>query len=228
MTTTDPRQLSLVDLAAACQQETSRFQRGQSSRDEFCRELFYRAICLRDHGAWERIVFQYRGVVLAWIRHHPASSSAREGDDYWLNRTFERFWAAVGPDRFDRFPDLASLLKYLKMCVHSVLLDDVRAQGAAQLESLDDAPARSVEAPDFDMQAVGQLAGQELWNTIVAELPDEAERLVVYCSFALDLKPSEIYQRYSGRYATVADVYRIKRNVLERLRRSPRIQQFVA
>ena len=220
--------MSLVDLAGMCQQETTSFQRGQGSRDEFCWELFRRAICLRDHGAWERIVGQYRGMVLAWIRQHAASSGARQDDDYWLNRALERFWGAVGPDRFDRFPDLPSLLKYLKACVHSVLLDDVRARSAIQLQPLEDASVRRVTAADFETQAVGQLVGQELWNTVVDELPDESERLVVYCSFVLDLKPSAIYARYPERYATVADVYRIKRNVLERLRRSPRILQFAA
>ncbi|CAA9541297.1 MAG: hypothetical protein AVDCRST_MAG88-32, partial [uncultured Thermomicrobiales bacterium] len=45
---------------------------------------------------------------------------------------------------------------------------------------------------------------------------------------ALELKPSEVHARYPDRFASVADVYRIKRNLLDRLRRSPEIRRFLA
>lgn len=225
----DLSQASLADLAAACREETSKFQRGERSRNDFCREIVRRAVCERDHAAWDAVITQYRGIVLSWVRQHPASAGGTEEDDYWVNRAFERFWIAVGPERFALFPDLASLLKYLKMCVHSVLLDDARARSAVQLEPLEYAAGYSAgPSSDAEFVAVGRMAGRELWRAIAEEVPDETERLVVHCSFALDLKPKEIFARYPGRYPSVADVYRIKRNVLERLRRNPRIQQFAA
>ena len=55
-------------------------------------------------------------------------------------------------------------------------------------------------------------------------LDDEAERLVVYLSFVLDLKPAAIHGRHPGRFGSMADVYRVKRNALDRLRRSPEIR----
>jgi hypothetical protein len=225
----DLQRTSLTDLAAACREETSKFQRGERSRNDYCREIVRRAVCERDHAAWDAVITQYRGIVVAWVRQHPASAAGREEDDYWVNRSFERFWMAVGPERFALFPDLAALLKYLKMCVNSVLLDDARARTAVQLEPLERAAGYAAgPSSDAEVVAVGHMAGRELWRTIAEEVPDEAERLVVYCSFALDLKPREIFERNPGRYPSVADVYRIKRNVLERLRRNPRIQQFAA
>ena len=59
-------------------------------------------------------------------------------------------------------------------------------------------------------------------------LVDDGERRVVYCSFALDMKPGEIQARQPELFATVADVYRLKRNALDRLRRSPEIAGFLA
>jgi hypothetical protein len=223
------RQMPLAELASACQRETSKFQRGEPSRNEFCWEMLRRAICDRDQAAWGAVLAQYRGVVLAWVRQHPASNSSQEGDDYWVNRALERFWMAVGPDRFALFPDLPSLLKYLKMCVHSVLLDEVRARNASRLESLDQLPAAShAESTDIEGLAVGHMTGREIWHTIADALPDESERLLVYLSFALDLRPREIHQLHPERYPSVAEVYRIKRNVLDRLRRSEALQRFVA
>ncbi|HEY8292344.1 MAG TPA: hypothetical protein VIG44_07645 [Thermomicrobiales bacterium] len=154
--------------------------------------------------------------------------STREDDGFWVNRTFDRFWTAVGPERFDAFPNMAALLRYLKMCAHSVLLDERRARSAMGHERLTDYVGERIETPDIADHAVGQLAGSDLWAAIAAEMQDEAERQVAYCCFVLDLKPREIQERHPQLYATVGDVYRIKRNVLERLRRNPQIRAFLA
>jgi hypothetical protein len=62
----------------------------------------------------------------------------------------------------------------------------------------------------------------------MAEVQNEAERLVAHESFALDLKPGEIFERYPLHFADTADVYRVKRNLLDRLRRNPRIRDLRA
>jgi len=223
----DPPRLLLKELITACWEETAKFRRDEPYRDDVCRELLRRGLCLRDEQAWEAIVEIYRGMVLAWIRQHPAHVASDEEDDH-LNGAFERFWRAVGPDRFQLFTSTAPLLRYLKMCVHSVLLDEVRAQRGAQLEPLDgerDDGADSVA--DAEAQVVGQLSGADLWQAIGRELADDAERRVVYLSFALDMKPGEIFERNPDQYGGVDDVYRIKRNVIERLRRSAEIRQYL-
>jgi len=224
----DVRRIPLAELGAACREETERFLRHEPSRDAFCLEIFRRAVCDRDQQAWVAVFAQYRGMVLAWVRRHPISGSTREGDDYWVNRTFDRFWTAVGPERFGDFPTMAALLRYLKLCAHSVLLDEMRARGAARSEELDDRVTESVETPDVADVAIGQLAADDLWAVIVAELQDEGEREVAYCCFVLDLKPREVRERHPQLYATMDDVYRIKRNVLDRLRRNARIRAFLA
>jgi DNA-directed RNA polymerase specialized sigma24 family protein len=222
-----PNGMRLADLARRCREETMRFLRGEARDDSFCFELFQRAVALRDHDAWEAIMAQYRGIVLAYVGQHAAATLVYEHEDYWVNRAFQRFFIAVGPERFDKFPDLAALLKYLKMCVHSVLLDEVRARRAASIASLDDVPDTIPAEGDAEASVVGKLAGEQLWDAVARELQDEAERVVAYLSFARDLKPAAIYQRHPALYDSVADVYRVKRNVIERLRRSPAIRAFV-
>jgi DNA-directed RNA polymerase specialized sigma24 family protein len=223
-----PTTMSVADLARRCREETLRFLRAESRDDAFCFELFQRAVARRDHAAWEAIVGQYRGIVLAYVGQHSAAKLVPEHDEYWVNRAFQRFWMAVTPDRFDRFPDLPALLKYLKMCVHSVLLDEIRARRAASITSLEDVPETMHEPRDAEGAVVGKLAAQQLWQAVNRALQDEPERVVAFLSFARELKPSEIFERHPTLYDSVADVYRIKRNVLERLRRSPEIRAFVA
>ena len=224
------RRMSLAEVARLCREETAKFLQRLPSRDEFCYELLRRAVGERDEAAWDAVFAQYRGVVLAWVRQHPAGSAVREDDEYWVNRTFERFWSAVGPERLVLFPNLAAVLRYLKMCAHSVLLDAVRALGPQPPVPLTEQAAAGGAAGgvvDAEAVAAGQVAAQELWRAVDAELHDEAERVVAQLCLVLDLKPREVYERHPDRFADVADVYRVKRNLLERLRRSPAIRRFL-
>jgi DNA-directed RNA polymerase specialized sigma24 family protein len=222
------REVPMGELAHRCREETLRFLRGELRDDTFCFEIFSRAVVARDDQAWAAIMAQYRGIVLAYVSQHTAAAMMHEPDDYWVNRAFQRFWSAVGADRFGQFPDLAALLKYLKLCVHSVLMDEVRARRAAMAAPLDEVPENLAGPHNAERAVIGKMAGEQLWEAVARELQDEAERVVIYLSFARDLKPAEIYSQHPALYESVADVYRIKRNVIERLRRSPRIREFLA
>jgi len=222
------RELSLLELARRCREETLRFLRGDDRDDAFCFEIFQRAVVTRDDSAWEAIVSQYRGIVLAYVTQHTAAAMLRETDDYWVNRAFQRFWSAVSPDRFGGFPDLPALLKYLKLCVHSVLMDEVRSRRASAATPLDEIPETLPSRTDNERTVVGKLAGEQLWHAIIGELQDKAEERVIYLSFARDMKPADIAERHPELFASVADVYRVKRNVIERLRRSATIRGFLS
>ncbi len=221
------RQASLDTLADRCREQTERYRRGEASLEVFCLELLRRSLVDRDERAWDAIFAQYRSMVLAWIRRHPASSTLDEEDDYWVNRTFERFWRSIGPDRFHLFPGLSALLSYLKTCAHSVLLDEVRARAHDHAAAAAEADAELADPPDVEARAVDALATWDLWAAIGRELQDESERVVIRLSFSLDLKPQEIQRLHPERFSSTAEVYRVKRNVLDRLRRSREIREFV-
>jgi hypothetical protein len=220
-------EVPIAELGRRCREETLRFLRGEPRDDTFCFEVFARAVVRREDDAWAAIVAQYRGIVLAYVSQHSTAAMLHEQDDYWVNRAFQRFWSAVGPERFDQFPDLAALLKYLKLCVHSVLMDEIRARRATPLSSLDEVPESAVGPTSAERGVIGKLAGEQLWAAISAELQGETEQVVAYQSFVRDLKPSEIFVRHPRLYASVAEVYRIKRNLIERLRRNPEVRAFL-
>ena len=222
----DPTRMALAEVVAACREETAKYRRGQPYRDAYCHDLLRRAVVDRDDAAWEAVHAQYRAVVITWVRQHPASAGAREELEYYAERAFQRFWGAIGPARFAQFSDSASLLKYLKMCVHSVLVDEARAAAAQAADPLVDELDEPAPGPGVEAEALERLTGRDLWRAIEQELPDEAERLVVRLSCALDMKPGEVHARHPERFESVADVYRIKRNALDRLRRSPLMQTF--
>ena len=65
-----------------------------------------------------------------------------------------------------------------------------------------------------------QLAAQELWQIIWGEATSAEERLILQVICALGKSPRQLQQSYPLLFPSVEDIYRIKRNVLERLRRN--------
>jgi hypothetical protein len=222
----DPHTMSVAGLLAACQDEARRFARGDRSSDAYALELLRRAVAERDPDAWEALVAQFGGIVRASIRRYRDFPATASDETFWVYRTFERFWMAVGAERLHQIPSVGALVAYLKTCAHSVVMDEVRERLDPRRLPLDSAPALAFEVPDATARVVDQLTASELWAAVEAELNDAAEREVAYQSLIRGAKPSEIYATRPDLLGSVADVYRIKRNLLERLRRSPRIRRF--
>jgi DNA-directed RNA polymerase specialized sigma24 family protein len=187
-------------------------------------ELFRRAIGEGDEASWLTIVELYRGFLIAHAQRHFLRSLAGEDDSFCVDRAFERFWQATRSGRHQQFNDLASVLKYLMLCVSSVLLDEARARRRRQCLTLDVELADGCVSADHSVRVIGRLARQQLWRAINRELIDDNERLVAHLYFAAGLSPREILRRHPRRFRTASDIYRVKRNMIERLRRNQTIR----
>ena len=185
--------------------------------------MFRRAVVENDQAAWAAVFAQYRCVVHAWLRRHPAASLASELDGYLVNRAFERFWLFVRPERFDTFAGVPALLRYLKLCAHSALMDELREQEKSGRHT--EIAGEHPHPQGLERDVIGRIAARELWGAITTETRDEDELIVATLSFLHGLKPQEIRERYPDRYADVAEVYRVKSNLLNRLRRNETIRR---
>ncbi len=218
--------LSVTELAQRCSEETNKFLKQNASNDRFCLELFRRAIIIRDDNAWASIYQQYAPLVLTWVTQHQSATPllGQEGSAPLVNAAFAKFSQALTPTKISNFDTLAALLKYLKMCVHSVVADEVRSRQARQfedtLETIEQEPAGDDPADDV----VSNISAQYLWQIIQEELHRDDERMLIYLAYVQGMKPGEISSQHRRLFPTVDDVYRIKRNVLERLRRNRRLQ----
>jgi len=221
--------LSNSDLACCCSEETNKFLRQAVSNDRFCLELFRRAIGRRDDEAWTYIYQQYAPLVLTWVTQHQSTTLllGQEGSAPLVNAAFAKFAQALTPAKMGRFDSLAAILKYLKMCVHSVVADEMRSRQARQyeetLETIEQEPASDDPADDV----VSAISAQSLWQIIQEELNGEDERVLIYLAYVHGMKPGEISRHHRHLFPTVDDVYRIKRNVLERLRRNKRLRDLL-
>jgi DNA-directed RNA polymerase specialized sigma24 family protein len=226
---TNLRLLTLAGLAHRCMHETERFFQRQGYDPQYCFELFRRAVMECNQRAWELIYDQYRPLVAGWVKCHSAFPDSGEEVQYFVNRAFEKMWLALTRDKFGHFSDLKSLLRYLQMCVHSVILDQIRTTERSVVcvnaEGLF-AEGRAKD-PAVENQALAQVHRQEFWRKINARLRNEKERLVVYGSFVLAFKPRELYAQFQETFHDVNEVYRVKVNVLARLRQDAELQKFL-
>jgi len=79
-----------------------------------------------------------------------------------------------------------------------------------------------------DEEAMKRVNCEEFWSYVDTQLNSEAERVVVFRSFVLGMKPGDIYNDYQHLFQNVNDVYNVKRNILGRLSRDPELRQMLA
>lgn len=212
-------ELSLGEIALRCAQETQHYLRRAAHDAAYCFELFRRALVEHDQRAWDLVYQQYHAQLQRWVLRHSAFSKTDVEPQEVVNEVFARLWRAVTAENFSRFPALNALLQYMKMCVHSILMDLVRKgdlpeQFEGEAEPAQPGPAAAADLTDF-------------WAKLRARLNGAQEELVVRCSFVYDMKPAEILAEHPGVFENVDEVYRIKQNVRDRLRRDPELRRFL-
>jgi hypothetical protein len=214
-----PRQMAVALLAQKCRQETNNYFKHHDHDDRYCFELFRRAIQEQDKYAWDVICTQYQSLVTGWVSQHSGFELSGEEAEYFVNGAFGKISGTLSAEKFQSFSDLGYLLRYLKLCVHSVITDYNRAADYADISALDEAEDEQAPEMSPEEQALDQSNRQAFWNMTRARLHDEKERVVIHGSFVLDLKPQEIYEYFQNVFSDVDEIYRVKQNIISRLRR---------
>jgi DNA-directed RNA polymerase specialized sigma24 family protein len=180
-------------------------------------DLFRRAIVNRDAEAWATVHGRYRPMLISW------ASQAGAGGEHGLDcgeiadHAFARAWLALSPQRFADFPTLARLLGYLRACVRTAAIDG-RRQHSNRDHDLPEAYADARGTPE--QVVLAEIERTALWEIALAMAATLAERVALVESFAYDLPPRAIYERHPQLFPNVGEVYRAKRNLIDRLQRN--------
>jgi DNA-directed RNA polymerase specialized sigma24 family protein len=225
--------MTVEDLAQKCAQETKLYFNYLTNDTKYCFELFRRAISERSNLAWKAIIVQYKPSVARWVNRwadkHPDFPLAREEEEDFINEAFIRFWNHFTTDKFGKAQGLDDVLKYLKMCVNSAILDIWRKMQHRQfdqkLESNDDGEESAPVEPGPTPEELVQ--NDEIWQLIQSRLKDKKEYTVVYASFHLALSPRQIIAEYPNIFQDINEVYQCKANVLARLARDPELRKLL-
>jgi DNA-directed RNA polymerase specialized sigma24 family protein len=209
-----PKNMRLSALADRCMSEINNYRRGEASSDQYCLEIFRRAMQERDDAAWGLLVNRFKEFLLAAFRRHPGSEAASRLDkpENYVDWAFARFWVAVH-DQQVTFTSLGAALRFLRLCLNSTILDMLRSD------------ARRNEMPFPEPGFAGEPAvedqdeGSELWEVIRDMLPSERERRLAFLLYQCNLKPREIVRLRPQEFSNVDEIYRLRRNIVDRLER---------
>jgi DNA-directed RNA polymerase specialized sigma subunit len=65
---------------------------------------------------------------------------------------------------------------------------------------------------------------EETWESFINSLEDEREKIVLEFAYVFDMSAKEILAQNPQYFSEVREIYRIKENILRRLRRNPPFQ----
>jgi DNA-directed RNA polymerase specialized sigma24 family protein len=214
------RVISPPQLAARCQNTQP-----DASHEPFCFELFRRAIVEGCSLCWHYLHNQYYSLVRYWVFQRTPTDP--DTIDDLTQDTFTSFWRFFTADKLACADGLGDVLAYLKSCAASTVAQARREAERAALEV--EWEKRVVDAHistcSAETSALQQMTVEQLWATIEAHCNDELEYLVVRSIFLADLKPRHIVERFPDLFPDIPEVYRIKRNLIGRLRRDPVLRE---
>lgn len=212
---TPPGEMSLEALARCSSIEISKFRRKEASDDQYCLEIFRRAMVQHDERAWDTVYTLFQESVRQWFRGDASRTAAlrHEDEQSYIDDTFKRFWQSMRIQQLE-FPSLASVLRYLRLCLNSVIIDTLRAYARKEVLGLPEPGS-----PD-ELLLEDSYHEDEWWSVVEGILTDRYERRVIYLLYHCGLKPREILIHCPAEFATEQEVYRLRRNGLDRLRRN--------
>ena len=209
-------EMSLEELAAQCLRELGNYRRGEPWSDAYGVELLRRAIMQSDQEAWVWIQRCFGGMVRAWLRRHPQREAAcrLESDENYVALTFERFWRATAFNQHVEFSTLAAAMQYLRASLNGVILDILRVYERPG-EILLPGPGGPGEPLVED-----NIDNGEVWESLQVLLTNPREQRVAYFLFHCGLKPREIIRFCPREFSDIQEIYRLRRNIMERLLRN--------
>ena len=225
LTHDDLTTLSLAELARHSAAEQEQYRQRLPVDERASLELFRRAIQQRDALAWELIYEQWKGLLVHWLLQHPAADLALkyEPTENYISAAFSKFWQATAARSQwpkQEFSSLNRILAYVRSCLNSVVLDAVRQAHARQ---------REIGEKSIAEGAVSQQPAEwdeALWKCIELALPGQRERALVYLRYVLGYRPREVVATHPQVFPDVDEVYRMERNILQRLRRHPALARW--
>ncbi|MGB1249044.1 MAG: hypothetical protein ACPG8W_00310 [Candidatus Promineifilaceae bacterium] len=201
-----------------CLVESQRFQQTGQCKTEFGYELCRRALKLQNESAWTVLMRVYQQLVAHWVRNHPSFLSSREDEFFFVNRAFERLWRNIAckPQKFEKFTSLKGLLRFLKLCVHSAVLDD-----GPRRSPVDESSIESVESLLIGERGVRLDQRNKFWQIVQQQLNNEAERVAIGGYFLFGMKNREIAAAYPSLFEDAKQIANLRLTVIRRFARIP-------
>lgn len=177
-------------------------------------ELLHRAIAHDDKDAWAELQQSLGETLLAWLHDHPGREAACrwQSEKQLVALAFERFrQASVQAQIAIETPN--GMLVYLRASLHGAILDTLRTYSRPREVS------RPVLGEAGEPHVEDQVDSNEIWEVLQATLSSAREQRLAYLLYHCGLKPREILHFCPQEWSDVQEIYRLWRNIVERLLR---------
>lgn len=208
--------MSFKTLIECGAQELRKYYCGEPSNESYSLELFRRAIVQHDQEAWAALQTLLGEHVRTYFARHPYRDIAlryEPSSQTYIDDTFRRLWQATNNHNL-MFSSLAPALRYLHLCLNAAVMDVVRASTRPCEERIPEEGSPGEPAVE-DTYHDG-----ELWEILNSLFPGERERRLIFLFFHCNLKPHDIMRYAPGAFRNEAEIYSLKRNILERILRN--------
>lgn len=221
--------LTSEKLANLCRENTDLYMRDQAASDSrYCYELIRRAI-FRIENADKLFDEVYRPLLerkiyLLCKRQQLVADLTQEA--------LMRFFRYITPETWQKFPTLGHVLSYLSKCGEAAVLNYYRK---ASPQKEDDevvlengywdgkmVSKRPIEH-DFEQRQVHQ----RIWECVQRNCKDAEDHLLAEQLWLYEAKPQVIVERFADKFPHISDVYKRKRNLLDRIKRDRECQALV-
>ena len=211
-----PGVMSISALAEHCTREISNYRRGETYDERYCLELLRRATLQGDQFAWECLQRVFGEIMRSWMRRHPRREMALrlDSEENYVVQAFERFWQATTQNQKLEFGTISAALKYLRASLNGAILDTLRAYSRNREVALPESGSPEEPFVEDDTDS------SEVWEMLKRTLHDTREQRLAYLLFHCGLKPREIIRFCPKEFSDVHTIYRLRRNILERLQRN--------
>ena len=129
---------------------------------------------------------------------------------YFVAQAFERLQQIVVQKQV-ACETLSKVLMYLRASLNGAILETLRVCSR---------PGAVCEHVSAEQDLQGNLQSLEIWSRVQARLSSEYERRLAYLLYHCGLKPREIVRFCPQEWSDVQEIYRLRRNILERLLRN--------
>ena len=184
-----------------------------TSDEQYCLDMFRRALLKSDQHAREQLQQGFSGLGLSWIRLHPRREEAcrYQKEEYYVAQAFECLWQATAHHKELEFSTLAAVLKYLRASLNAVIIDTLRTYTRSR--------EFPIEVHGYPGESVTAVHGNsdEVWNNMLTLLSDTREQRLAYLLFHCGLKPEEIAHFYPQDFSDVREISSLRHNIIEQV-----------
>lgn len=214
------KEFNVLDLLVRCQKRQS-----DQTHEPYCFELFRRAIDERSEASWSLIYEHYYGIVHSWVRRANPPEQC-EVDDL-VQEALLSFWKTYTSEKLEQATQLSSVLAYLKSCAKTTVLMAWRSinRRIDPLELDPDLPNASND--NVEEEVSSQLRIEQI-NALIAQIcKSDQDRAIADAFLWRGLNAADTYALYPKLFNDVKEVYSVKRNLWNRLRRNTDLQDFL-